>query len=189
MTVVADRMERLAREVVACYEARISSVEQIIAATHETLETFRGEREEMRSRLRESLAKTASLRKRDFDAMMRGLLALQEQREERVKGMVRSYLAEQRTAARSLGEALAGRETNMVDVAARLRAFGVTQEARASELRSALAECRREQERVTSALGQLLSNGPSIRVMDLKATLKTIQPQQPTVREREMVRT
>jgi hypothetical protein len=42
---------------------------------------------------------------------------------------------------------------------------------------------------VTSALGQLLSNGPSIRVMDLKATIKTIQPQHPTVRERERVRT
>ncbi len=84
---------------------------------------------------------------------------------------------------------MAGRETGMVDVATRLRAFGVTQEARASELRGALAECRREQERVSSALGQLLSNGPSIRVMDLKATLKTIQPQHPTGRERERVRT
>lgn len=181
---MADRMERLAREVVASYEARISSVEQIIAATHETLEAFRGDREELRSRLRESLAKTASLRKRDFDALMRGLLSLQEQREQRVKGMVRSYLAEQRASARSLGDALAGRETGMVDMATRLRAFGVTQEARASELRSALAECRCEQERVSSALGQLLSNGPSIRVMDLKATLKTIQPQQPRERER-----
>lgn len=189
MTAVADRMERLAQEVVACYEARISSVEQIIAATHETLDTVRGQREEMRSRLREALAKTASLRKRDFDAMMRGLLSLQEQRQERVKEMVHSYLVAQRTAARSLEEALAGRGTNMVDIAARLRAFGATQEARASELRSALAEFRREQERVTSALGQLLSNGPSIRVMDLKATLKTIQPQHPTGRERERVRT
>lgn len=177
-------MEQLAREVVACYETRISSVEQVIAATHETLEMFRDQREELRGRLREALAKTASLRRRDFDAMMRGLLALQERRQERVKGMVRLYLTEQRAAARSLGEALAGRETNMVNVAARLRAFGATQEARASEFRSALAEFRREQERVTSALDQLLSNGPAIRVTDLRATLKTIQPQQPRERER-----
>jgi len=153
------------------------------------LDTFRSQQEDTRRRLRERLAGTASLRKHDFDAMMRGILALQEQREERVKETVRRYLAEQRASARSLGDALASGGTGMRDVAARLHEFEVTQEARASELASALAECRREQERVSSALDRVLSNGPAIRVMDLKAALKTIQPVHPTGTESERVQT
>lgn len=176
---VADRMERLAQEVVASYDARVSSVEQIVAATHEMLDGFRHEREEMRNRLREALAKTASLRKRDFDAMMRGILSLQERRQEQVKQMMRAYLAEQRTSAQALKEAVAGGQGEKLEaLAAWLRAFGTRQEERAGEIKAVLAELGREQERMASALGQLLSNGTSIRVPDLKAALRAIQPEQ-----------
>lgn len=180
----ADGMERLAHELVASYEARVSSVEQIIASTHEMLDAFRGQREEMRSRLREGLATTASLRKRDFDAMMHGFQSLQDERQEQVKAMLRGYLAEQRTSARALKEAVAAGDTNKIeDVAALLRAFGAKQEERAQQIKGILAEFRRQQERLASALGQLLSNGASIRVADLKAALRAIQPSHLSVKE------
>jgi len=102
----AEEMTHLARELADSYEARISSVEQIIAGTHEMLETFRSQREAMRSRLREALARAASLRKRDFDTMMEGILARQEAREMQIKETMRDYLQEQRLLAATLKEIL-----------------------------------------------------------------------------------
>ena len=99
-------MVRLAREVIASYEARVSSVEQIIEATHEMLEAFRSQREAMRIQLRETLARAASLRRRDFDAMMQGILVGQEERQERIKEAMRGYLSEHKATAQALKEAL-----------------------------------------------------------------------------------
>ena len=102
----AEEMTHLARELTASYEARVSSVEQIIAGTHEMLETFRSQREAMRTRLREALARAASLRRRDFDTMMEGILARQEARELQIKETMRDYLREQRVLAATLKETL-----------------------------------------------------------------------------------
>ena len=109
-----EEMERLVREVVASYEARVSSVEQIVESTHEMLESFRGQREAMRARLRETLAQAAHLRKCDFDTMMGGILVRQEERGRAIKETMRGYLREQREMAAALKEALARGETERI---------------------------------------------------------------------------
>jgi hypothetical protein len=170
-----EEMVRLAREVIASYEARVASVEQIIEATHEMLETFRGQREAMRARLRETLARAASLRRRDFDAMMQGVLTRQEERERAVKETLRGHLAEERALAADLKEALTRGETEGVGtVKALLEGIATKREAREREVRALLGELQGEQEETARALGQLLSNG-SVRVREFKAALKAIQ--------------
>jgi len=49
---MAEEMACLARKIVSSYEARVSSVVQIVETTQEMLETFRHEREAMRTQLR-----------------------------------------------------------------------------------------------------------------------------------------
>lgn len=173
---MAEEMASLARQVIASYEARVSSVEQIIEATHEMLEAFRSQREAMRTRLREALARAASLRRRDFDAMMQGILARQEAREQAIKETMRDYLREQRALAAALREALARGEADRVgtvkEILGRITARRQEQE---WEVRTLLAEFRKEQEQVARALGGFLSNGGCIKVKDFKATLRTIQ--------------
>ena len=172
----AEEMARLARHVIASYEARVSSVEQIIEATHEMLEAFRSQREAMRTQLRDTLAKAASLRRRDFDAMMQAILADQEERQERVKEAMRGYLREHKATAQALKEALAKDEAKRVGTVEELLGeIMARQEKREREVRALLAEFQREQEEMAHALGGLLSNGGSIKVKDFKATLRTIQ--------------
>jgi len=189
-------MARLARQVIASYEARVTSVEQIIEATHEMLEAFRSQREAMRTQLRDTLAMAASLRRRDFDAMMQAILAGQEERQERVKEAMRGYLSEHKATAQALKEALSlrlgrtqaglpacdaqaglanGEAKRIETVEELLGEIMARQEKREREVRALLAEFQREQEEMAHALGGLLSNGGSIKVKDFKATLRTIQ--------------
>jgi hypothetical protein len=130
----------------------------------------------MRTQLRETLARAASLRRRDFDAMMQGILARQQEREEAVRGTMKHYLQEQRTLAATLREALARGEAQRIgSLKELLEGMTVRREEREREVRSLLAEFQSEQEEIARALGGLLSNGASLRVKDFKATLRTIQ--------------
>lgn len=192
-----EEMTHLAREFAVSYEARVSSVEQIIAATHEMLETFRSQREAMRSRLREALARAASLRRRDFDVMMQALLARQEAREQAIKEMMRDYLQEQRMLAGTLKDALSAHlartqaEPTRSD-AERARAVeellgGIMarRQAREREVRALLAEFQREQEEIARTLEGLLSNGGSPKVKEFKAALKLVRAQHTPCAPRE----
>lgn len=173
---MAEEMARLAREVVAPYEARVSAVEQIVECTREMLETFRGQREALRTRLRDTLARAASLRRRDFDSMMQGILARQEAREQAVKETMRGYLQEQRALAAALKDALEKNGPGQIEsVKKLLGGITVRREEREHEIRSLLAEFRKEQEEVTRAFQALLSNEGSLRIKEFKVALRAIQ--------------
>lgn len=149
---------------------------QIVESTHEMLESFRSQREVMRARLRESLARAASLRKCDFDTMMGGILVRQGERERAIKETMRGYLREQREMATALKQALALGETERIgSVKELLKGIETRREERERDVRTLLAEFRREQEEMSRALHRLLSDGGSVRVKEFKATLRAIQ--------------
>lgn len=173
---MTQEIAHLAREVIASYEARVSSVEQIVESTHEMLETFRRQRDVMRAELREALARAASLRRRDFDAIMQGIVARQEAREQGIKATMRGYLQEQRALAATLKEALRNSEAGQSEsVRELLSAATAKREERERQVRSLLAEFQREQEELTGAVGRLLSSGGPVRVRQFKAALGAIQ--------------
>ena len=184
---IAEEMGRLARELIASYEARVSSVEHIIEATHEMLEAFRSQREAMRIQLRETLARAASLRRRDFDAMMQGILVGQEERQERIKEAMRGYLSGHKATAQALKEALSlrlgrtqaglanGKAKRIETVEELLGGIVARRQQREQEVTALLAEFQREQEEIARTLGGLLSNGGSLKVKEFKATLKLIR--------------
>lgn len=99
-----DHVKQLAQDVAASYDARVAFVRAIVEETHELLERFRSERERMAVTLRESLAKSESLRKSDFNRMMEEILAVQHAREESVQAMLQRFQEdEERVAGRLRG--------------------------------------------------------------------------------------
>ena len=82
---------KIAKDIVASYEARINVVRAIVEDTQKLLEEFRNRREKMSQGLKEALSKHESLRKKDFDKMMGDILLLQSEREENVKTMLADF--------------------------------------------------------------------------------------------------
>lgn len=175
----ADGMRGLVQAVIASYEARISAVEALFEATHEMLEGFKVNREKVRVELREILAKGETLRRKDFDVMMGGVLSYQEKREREVKSAIRQYLREQKEMAAALKEGLAkGESIRLEDFRMMIKGIQGRQEEREQRVRKILTNFQREQEETVRELRKLLANGESLRIKDFKATLKNIQVQQ-----------
>jgi len=165
-------MGRLVAGLVASYEAGVQAVEAVVEAADRMLEPWRQEREKVSATLREALAKSASLRRKDFDAMMRGILLSQEEREREVKEVMKAYLKEQKEAAEALKAALDSGDPGRLRAA--LGELQAWQREKEEEIRKAIASFQREQEEVASAFKELLARG-SIRVKDLKAALERLQ--------------
>ena len=172
-------MRELVQAIIASYEARIASVETIFEATHKMLEGFKSQREKVRSELREILARGESLRRKDFDAMIGGVLSYQDKKEGEVKSAIRKYLREQKEMAAALKEGLAkGESIRLEDFRTMLKGIQDRQREREQEVKEILADFRKDQEEMVQELRKLLAGGESLRIKDFKATLKNIQAQQ-----------
>jgi len=109
-------LKDIADDIIASYEARVKVVGGIIEDTHKILDEFGKKREEMSDNLREVLAKSESLRKKDFNAMMQDILLTQHKREENVKKMLADFREEEVRVAERLRELLKrGEELRLVD--------------------------------------------------------------------------
>ena len=90
----ADGMQDITEDIISSYDVRIQSIGNIFDTTHQLLNGFQNsfldvkqERENVRTELRESLARNESLRKKDFDSMMQGILSTQDEREKEVRSL------------------------------------------------------------------------------------------------------
>ena len=99
-------LKDLAEDIIASYDARVKVVGEIVEDTHQMLDGFKEQRQEMSDNLREVLAKSESLRKKDFNAMMRDILLTQQKREENVKKMLADFREEEARVAEQLKELL-----------------------------------------------------------------------------------
>ena len=111
-----NNLKNLAEEIIVSYDARVRLVGEIVEDTHKTLDGFKEKRQEMSDNLREVLAKSESLRKKDFNAMMRDILLTQQKREENVKKMLADFREEESQVAERLRELLKrGKELRLAD--------------------------------------------------------------------------
>src|SRR4030042_2331423 len=101
MLLAADK-ENILENIISSYETRIQSIEDFFEATGQIFQDFqdslvntRQEREKVNSQLRESLAKSESLRKKDFDRMMIVISSHLEQSEQDIRDLSQRYLKEQ----------------------------------------------------------------------------------------------
>lgn len=183
---LAEDMQNIVESVISSYEDRVQSIGSIFDTTHQLLEGFqdglldtRQERERVNTELRENLAKNESLRKKDFDNMMRGILSAQEEREKQVRSLLKSYLDEQKEVANALGENLSkvkdvltkGEIQRIEESQTAITEILAKQEQRKEEVSSELREFQRDQQEMARKLKDLLAKGKELRIKDIKSIL------------------
>lgn len=172
VTSYADKMDRI--------EAASDTKDQFLWAFQDSVIDTRQEREMVTMELRESLAKISSLRKKDFDTMMKGILLAQNEREKEVGGLLNSYVIEQKEMAHilacnltSVKDDLSKGETKRIkDFQALIERILSQQDARKEEVAAKLKQFREEQKAMSKKLRNLLAKGRELRVKDLKSMLK-----------------
>ena len=183
---------RLMEDILSSYEDRIAGVQSIFDTTHELIEGFQDsfldtkqEREKLKAEVRENLAKSESLRKKDFDNMMQGILSAQEQKEKEVRDLLKNYLNEQRAMAHTLRDNLAeikgaltkGEAVRVKEFQAIIKEILARQDERKDEVASGLKDFQKAQQEMAKRLKELLAKGSELRIKDLKSMLKEFQSQ------------
>jgi Fe2+ transport system protein B len=173
-----EDMRNLAQGLVDSYEMRVKTVSALMKETAELLKKFRVEQEEMVTELRNTLAKAESLRKKDFDSMMKGIQTQQMEREERVAHMVEKFQREQEEMVAELRRIVTESGCVKPERLANLKAaISVQERKREREVAQVLRDFHREQEELNTALRGLLSKGESVRIKDFKAVVKALEIQ------------
>ena len=187
---LAKDMKNIVDQIVSSYETRIQSIGTLFDTAHQVLEGFhdslldtRDEREKLNGELRENLAKNKSLRRKDFDRLMDGILLTQNEREKEVRNLLNSHLHEQKEMARDLRGSLEkfkdslakGEAQRVKEFQEMIKEILVKQDERKDEVTFKLKEFRKEQKVLSSKLRELLTKGRDLRIKDLKAMVKNFR--------------
>ena len=180
---IAQEMKSLTENIVSSYESRVSEIADIVNSTYKILEEFKDKREKMGLELKEQLARSESLRRKDFDIMMKEIIADQDQREKEVKQKLEEYIKEQKELAAALKQVLAkGESVRLDEVKVLMEEIRKKQSEREIETKKMLQNFHKEQEELSSALKEMLAKGETLRIKDFKQTIKAIKTRQ---KERE----
>jgi len=178
MAVVED-MKRVAEEIVSSYQSRISTVATIIDDTHQILDDFKIKRNEISNQLKETLARGESLRKKDFDNMMKDILSHQDEREKRVKELLKTFFEEQKEVAEIIKKSLTGVEKIRIDDFKKmLQDIQAKQRTRENEVSVMLKEFQTEYKEMAESLRSLLDKREAIRIKDFKDVMGNIRSRQ-----------
>ena len=175
----AEDMKDLAQGIVSSYQARVSEVATVVDNAHQILEDFKLKRNEMSNQLRETLANGESLRKKDFDNMMKGILSHQEEREKEVRDLLKTFFKEQKEVAESIRKNLTEDEkVRISDFKKMLQDIQARQKLRENEVRTTLKGFQEGHREMAESLHSLLNKEESLRIEDFKEMLKDIRSRQ-----------
>ncbi len=130
-------LKDLASDIIASYETRVKVVGAIIEDTHKVMDDFKEKRETMAKELQETLAKSESLRKTDFDRLMADVVSRQNERETEVRNMLETFRKEEEMVAEKLKNLLKKGE-----------------EIRIKDFKKMMADIKHEQEKRAKATGE-----------------------------------
>jgi hypothetical protein len=183
----AQDAEHFMRSVFYSYEIRIQNIESLFSTSLQILEGFKEgfldtkqERDKINTQLRDTLARNESLRRKDFDNMMQGVLSIQDEREKEVRNLLTSYLNGQKEIPQALRDNLGkfndslerGEAGRVEESRALIKEILDRQEVRKKKVISRLEEFQKEQKALESRLKDLLGKGREARIRDFKYMLK-----------------
>lgn len=178
--------ENLVDGVFRSYEARIQGVEGLLETARNVLENFdnsildaRPEYDQVSEQLRENLAQNGSLRKKDFDTMIRVMSAEQERKGREVRDLSKQYLDEQTQIVHELrgrvhdftGALAEGEPAKVTEHHQAITDLFTKQQQRSSEVVTQLRESQQQQQETAGMLRDLLAKGRELRIQDLKLML------------------
>jgi predicted phage tail protein len=198
-------------ELITSYESRIATVEELMTTAYQATENSGGsfdildeEKERLKTGLQKTLAKNCSLRKKDFNRLLEGVLpdsnknrvAIQEE-QSRVREKVKEYLDEQKQLSNSLRQQLVELaqdktgKSSLDAVIGNIRAMyenkGQQLFAMLRDFQQRLKDFQGEQEEVNHKLQRLVDRGKSLSLEDLRQ-LEAAEALQKRATDRELRR-
>lgn len=164
-----EQMREAAEEVVASYVTRLTTVSQIIDETYGLLNNSRVERAELETALRDILAETSSLRKKDFDEMMADIMEQQNRREAAIRDGLRRFLDEQVVLANRLKNELKSGNIELI------RSIQASIEKGLSETKQFITDVHNEEQMLIRRLKILVKMGPQLKVQEFKKAIKDMR--------------
>ena len=172
----ASGLEALAHRIIESYESRVGKVDAMIAQANETLLAFRGELYGMITQLKDNLAKSVCLRKRDFDSIMEEVLERLRQTETETRGCLLRFQEQEGEMLAHLMGIVSGKPSQGLACVKAIRE-DILKRQREREARVAVALRRFhiEQDELTASLGKLLAKGRDLRVRDLQVVASMLK--------------
>lgn len=174
-----ENLKTLADGIIDSYEMRVKTVNGLMAQAYHFLTGFQTEVEEMVVQVRDNLAKSESLRKKDFDRMMADLTERRRAREAEAEQVFNRFQAEEKEMIDRLRNImLSGGRSNPEDMEVIREDILNRQKDREAGIVRALKRFQLEQEELKTGLRRLLEKGESVKVRDFKRMLNALRAQQ-----------
>ena len=176
--------------IISSYETRIQKIqtafqssENITESSHflfdnvqSSLNDLRKERDLLNTKLCETLAKNGSLRKKDYNTMMSGILCAIDEKEKEAETQFLSFIEAQKETAQALKTSLLGikditspdvtEKINLVKI--QLSRISELQETRKETVMKSFNDFQKLHNRMIESLNNLLSKGDQIHINDIK---------------------
>jgi hypothetical protein len=180
-------MKGLAVSIIDSYEMRVSTVTLLMTQANNLLKSFQIEMEDMITQLRDNLAKSESLRKKDFDIMIGALVDRMREIEREAEVRFNQFQQEESEMIGRFRRLVSGESPVVAEDMETLREDILTrQKERERRIVNGLKQFQIAQEEFRSGLKTLLQKGNGVRIKDLKLMLRTIQVHQ-CFREPEII--
>ena len=166
----------LTGEIIDSYEMRAKTIGTLMRQSIQVLKDYQRQQEEMAGELKNILAKTEFLRKKDFDKMMEEIWRKRDEREKKVHKTLEDFLREEKEMIDELRKFLDLGELMRIDdfVVLKERILN-RQRKREKEVSEILKSFHLEQEERSTALRRLLLKGKRVKIKHFKNMIKGLQ--------------
>jgi len=172
----AEETRGAIRGIIDSYEMRVKTVSDLMGQTIQVLKNFQRQQEEMAEELRNVLAKTECLRKKDFDRMMEEMWGQRRKREKEIHDTLESFLKEEKEMIDELRGLVNSEEVAKVEdfIVLKERILNHQRE-REKKVSEILKSFHIEQEELSTALKRLLLKGKRVKIKHFKNMVKGVQ--------------
>jgi len=154
MDCISMANNNLSQEIINLYDRIVDRVVTLKEETRQTVKGFKEEQNELREKLKEKLAKGESLRKKDFDLLIKDIIEKRKQRVQDVARMIEQFKTEEEEMAKGLRHLLAnGEEVRIKDFKQMLAGIRARQEERKPEVEELTKAASYIKEEVANMLG------------------------------------
>ena len=183
-------MDRFFENIITSYEDRIQKIQTAFQSSenitesshslfdnvHNSLDELKKERDILNSRLCETLAKNGSLRKKDYHAMMSGILCALDEKEREAGSQFLTFIEAQKETAQALKNSLLGiKDSTSRDASEKigiikeqLSQISKLQEMRKETVMKTFMDFQQMHNRMMECLENLLEKGDHILIQDIK---------------------
>ena len=181
-------LRALANSIIDSYEMRVSTVNTLMVQANNILKGYQIELEEMIVLLRDNLAKSESLRKKDFEHMIKDVIERRMQREQEAEQSFKLFQEEEGEMIARLRDIIfSGNSSSLDNIEIIREDILKRQKMREKRIVKSLKCFQVEQEELRVALKKLLSKGENVKIKDFKTMVNALRVQQ-SDRDTEMIR-